>query len=128
MEYLIAAQLFCGVFAAYVAAGKCRSKLAWFFIGLIPIVGVVAAVLAPHAAPCGHFGARSTGRTSAPERAKRCSGTFIPDCRGCAYFRKPLFDPSYAETREGYCEFFHKELRKEQQDPVTDVPAERDSS
>ncbi len=110
MHYLIVFQILCGFFAAYVASRKARSPVLWWFAGsFLPVVGVVWVLLVSQAVP---GGAPRTGGCSGPDRQKRpkrCCGEFLPDCRGCAYFRRRLFR-SEQEGDRGYCEFYQKTL------------------
>jgi len=109
MGYIVAFQLLCGLFASFVAARKRRSRLAWFAVGmLLPIVGVVLALKVRHSsvrrkAPVGGV---SPGRRA----PNRCSGCYIPDCLGCPHFSRPLFDPSYGDSRRGHCKLFGRDL------------------
>jgi len=112
---LIAFQLLCGCFAGYVASQKGRNWFFWFLVGLVPVLGVILALIVekphhPQARRDRTDGDREVARERRPPL--RCRGEYIPDCQGCPYFRKPLFDPTYAGTRKGWCDFFHKDLRE----------------
>ena len=108
MYYLIASQVLCGAFAAFAAGRKGRSRLGWFAVGLlVPVAGVVMAWCVPPVV------SRGQGRAArrAPRRPpRRCTGSYIPDCLGCRYFVRPLFDRSYSGPRKGRCERFDREL------------------
>ena len=116
-EYVVAFQLLCGGFAAFLAAGKRRSWPLWFALGLlIPILGVALAWWIPEK--------RGERRSSAREGLRpkkcpptRCVGHYIADCAGCPYFLKPLFDPSYSGPRKGYCTLFARDLLEGQGAP-----------
>ncbi|MEF8788161.1 MAG: hypothetical protein V5A84_03745 [Planctomycetota bacterium] len=114
MVYLVAFQLLCGCFAGYVAAQKRRNWFWWFLVGtLVPVAGVLIALMVD-SARAGR-GGRSRGRSrdrggEKLKRPKRCCGEYIPDCKGCPYFSRPLFDGSYRDEKKGYCKFFKKEL------------------
>ena len=116
MSYLIAFQLLCGCFAGYVASQKGRNWFFWFLAGLVvPVLGVVLAVIVARPRRPSAEGERPRAGTEAARERRppsRCCGSYIPDCQGCPYFRKPLFDPTYSGTRKGLCEFFHKELKE----------------
>jgi hypothetical protein len=115
MEYFLAFQLLCGLFAAFVAARKGRSALVWFALGLLlPIVGVVLALRArpPRVRT---EGPRASVDEAASQRQppRRCCGSYIPDCLGCPFFTRPLFDPSYEGPKKGYCQHFENVLVEE---------------
>lgn len=112
--YLIAGQVLVGFFAAYVAGRKGRNRVFWWFFGtFVPGLGILLALAAPEkpaavlseSAP---WERPSAGR--ARSRPKRCCGSYMPDCFGCAHFRRHLFDPDPAEDKKGYCTFFGKHL------------------
>ena len=117
METAVAIQIFVAVFCGFLAARKNRSPVAWALIGLVPVVGVLAAIVVPRAEP------RPAGRRTEPSlprslpRPKRCCGRYIPDCRGCPYFRRALFqtDEQKDRGRVGYCEFFEKDLLEQEE-------------
>ena len=113
MAYALAFQLLCGCFAAFLAGKKGRSRLAWFAVGLlIPIVGVgLAWSVSPRAAIPGATGRERAADARTPRRRpKRCNGSYIPDCLGCPYFVKPLFDSSYSGSRKGRCKLLGRDL------------------
>ena len=111
MEYLLAFQFLCGGFAAWGAARKRRSPLGWFAVGfLLPVLGVVLCLLVGTRVRAEGSG---RGRTRTRRRPKRCNGSYIPDCQGCPYFTKPLFDSSYDGKRRGRCAFFDCDLEEE---------------
>jgi hypothetical protein len=115
MEYVIAFQLLCGCFAGYVASQKHRNWFWWFLVGtLVPVAGVLIALTVEDArtAERGRGPRRASEETQQPKRPKRCCGRYIPDCQGCPYFSRPLFDPSFDKETEkkGYCRFFKKDL------------------
>ena len=107
--YVIAALLFCGAFCSFVAAGKNRNRWLWFVIGFVPFVGVIAVLVVPPLRPTGGAG-QTAPEGRARKRPRRCSGAFIPDCRGCPYFERPLFTGRADEGGKCYCRFFRKEL------------------
>ena len=123
MEYLIVALALCGFFSAYVAARRGRRPVVWWFVGaLLPVLGVVLAMVLPAKPPVRQEDAWAPGSPvpSRPlRRPKRCCGFYIPDCCGCPYFRRHLFDPARAGRTKGRCEFFGKDL--------DEVPARADS-
>ncbi len=110
--YLVAFQLLCGAFGAFLASRKRRSPAAWFAIAFaVPVVGVILAFTVreyrrakPGVSKC----RQEQRRTLQPP--KRCCRSYIPDCLGCPYFNRPLFDDSYTGERKGYCRLFGKEL------------------
>jgi len=110
MEYLIAFQALCGCFSAYVAGRRGRSRLVWWFIGaLLPVAGVLLSLTIRAAR-----GAGAQQRPTGGERRKRprrCTGSFSPDCFGCAYFRRALFEADRPENKRGYCELFKRDLK-----------------
>lgn len=119
MEYLVAFQLLCGCFAGYVAAQKNRNWFWWFLIGtLVPVAGVIIALAVDENRPGAGESRLSGGRhrsreNEKPKRPKRCCGRYIPDCKGCPYFSRPLFDGSYRGRKKGFCNFFKKDLVEE---------------
>lgn len=122
VAYAVAFQLLCGSFAAFLAGRKGRSRIAWFAVGLlVPIIGVALAwSAAPRAAgPKAKRRDRAPGAQRQRRRPRRCTGSYIPDCLGCRYFIRPLFDPSYSGFRKGRCELLGRDLVDE---------AERESS
>lgn len=116
MDYIVVTLVLCGTFSAYVAARKGRSPLAWWFVGaLLPIVGPVLSLAVP--AKAARSSQESSAReapvpTSPPRRPKRCCGCYIPDCCGCPYFRRQLFDMARTGRSKGRCEFFGKDLEE----------------
>jgi len=128
MEYLVAIQLLCGSFAAYVASRKNRNRFLWFLLGLaVPVGGVLMALIVGKGQRTPGKGVESPDVAEAEPRRppKRCCGSYIPDCRGCPYFTRPLFDPSYGGRRKGYCELFEKELIEEAGARQAKIAAER---
>lgn len=121
MPYLFALQALCGGFCAYVAHRKGRNPYLWAAAGaLIPVLGVVLCLMASETgAPSS---SESTGRSRRLPRPRRCCGRFIPDCRGCPYFRRPLFREDAPPRERGYCEFYHRELLEKDR---TGHPVER---
>lgn len=120
MEYIIAFQLLCGCFAGYVAAQKNRNWFWWFLVGLlVPVAGVIIALAvdAPRRGSGGRPRSRTRDReTDTLKRPKRCCGRYIPDCKGCPYFSRPLFDGTYRGRKKGYCNFFKKDLVEEKKE------------
>jgi len=112
MEYFLAIQLLSGLFAAFVAARKGRGALAWFALGLLlPVVGVVLALrVGPLRARAEHTGPGLQEAAAQRQAPRRCCGSYIPDCQGCPFFTRPLFDPSYEGPKKGYCQHFEKVL------------------
>jgi hypothetical protein len=123
METAIAIQLFIAVFCAFLAARKRRRPLVWGLVGMVPVLGVVAALLVPRAAPARHAGKGSPRQRSMPPRPKRCCGHYIPDCRGCPYFRRALFqsDRQKEDGRVGHCEFFDRDLYEQDADTGVEI-------
>jgi hypothetical protein len=118
MEYLIAFQLLCGCFAAFVAGRRSRSRAAWWFVGaLLPVAGVVLALTASHPGAAGSSGpAHSASEPRKPAgRPRRCCGSYIPDCLGCPYFRRPLFDGEGSSQKKGTCTLLGTDLTLEPQ-------------
>jgi len=122
-EYLLAIQIACGCFAAFLAARQGQSRPAWFAVGaLLPVVGVLLALWATRTRPAraeagrpGASGKEAKGRARGRRPPRRCRGSYIPDCVGCPHFRaSPLFDPSLQDSRKGYCELFGKPLVDEE--------------
>ena len=112
LPYLVALQLFCGCFSAFVAGQKDRNRIAWWFIGaLLPVLGV-ALSLSVRPAPAESAGPASRAAQKR-QRPKRCCGTYIPDCFACPHFRKALFRTDEDESQKGYCEYFEKPLADE---------------
>ena len=108
MEYVVAFQLLCGCFAGFVAARKRRNWAAWFAAGtLLPVAGVVLSCRLRARPPAGEGTPRRRRRR---EPLRRCTGQYAPDCQGCSWFRRPLFDSSYADSKKGYCERFTRPL------------------
>ena len=121
MLHVLAFQIGCGAFTAFLAAREGRSRLAWFLVGMaLPALGVVLALLVHRA---GRRRGSPAERPQAPpravRRARRCTGEYIADCQGCPHFSRPLFDDSYDGVRKGRCVLLHREL--------TDRPARRHS-
>ncbi len=110
MYYAVVLVVFCAFFSAFVAGRKGRSPLLWWMIGLLPVFGVVLALLAAPRLPGASQASVDEGPGQAPDRPKRCRGEFIPDCLGCAYFQRQLFRADPAEGVRGYCRFFEMGL------------------
>ena len=120
-QYIFVAwQLLCGGFAAFLAAGKRRSPVLWFAIGaLLPVVGVA---LAWFVSPGGRRRAATLESGSSKKHLpKRCVGYYVPDCAGCPYFIKPLFDPTYSADKKGYCTRFERPLMEKEEDAAGEV-------
>ncbi|MFO8006485.1 MAG: hypothetical protein R6V05_01985 [Candidatus Brocadiia bacterium] len=121
MHYLVAFQILCGFFAAYVAVRKERSGLRWWCVGaLLPAVGVALALMVDSASGSGPGDDTSGGPQEPLRRPRRCSGQFIPDCLGCAHFRRRLFGSEADEMVRGYCEFYARELCDEEHSAASD--------
>jgi hypothetical protein len=128
MEYIIVFQLLAGAFAAYVASRKGRSWFLWALFGaLVPVVGAVCALLIGPARPAGAEPTQAERREEKLKRVpRRCCGRYIPDCRGCPFFRRPLFDRSYEGDKRGYCERFDKELTAPKKTRDSKISVERE--
>lgn len=123
MEYLIAFQLLCGAFGAYLARRKNRSVVLWFGIAaVVPVAGVVLALVVGKAGRTEAKKAKRKkgehGGKNRPRRPRRCNGSYISDCRGCPYFYRPLFDTTYDENHKGRCRFYDRELYEEKVEKV----------
>lgn len=132
MEYLVAFQLLCGCFAGYVASHKKRNWFFWFLVGgAVPLLGVLAALMVEEPAE-EEPGVPARGRNGSSGRERRppsrCCGRYIPDCRGCPYFKRPLFDRTYSGARKGYCELFDKKLVEEPHEGGVKITIEEDES
>lgn len=116
MEYLIVFQILCGAFGGYVASRKGRNVIVWLFIaGVLPLAGLALVLMVGEV---GSSAPNITGvGTQKRRRPRRCDGSFIPDCRGCPHFSRPLFDPSYGASHRGRCRYYRRELR-EQSEPA----------
>jgi hypothetical protein len=116
MDYVIVTLALCGFFSAYVAARKGRSPVAWWLVGaLLPVIGVVLCLAVPPKAaadPQEEWAPGAPAPHHALRRPRRCCGYYIPDCCGCPYFRRHLFDSVRAERSKGRCEFFGKDLEE----------------
>lgn len=115
MHYFIVFQLLCGFFSASVAGRKGRNPTTWWFVGLLlPVFGVVLSLVVPKSPTASAPAARKTRRREAArrprKRPRRCCASYIPDCFGCPYFRRQLFDPAGTEGKKGYCEYYGKDL------------------
>ncbi|MDP6107080.1 MAG: hypothetical protein QGI33_01420 [Candidatus Brocadiia bacterium] len=133
LEYLLAFQVFCGGFAAHLAAKQGSSRAVWFVVGMaLPIAGVLLALVVARGpgASTGRvspgLGARGkAGPSQGRRRPKRCSGSYIADCQGCPYFRsRPLFDSSPEDAPKGHCHYFRKALSEENGSKPEHVVAE----
>ena len=104
----------CAFASSHIAARKGRNTVHWWFIGLVPIFGIMLALLMDTGAPGGvtrkKKGARKRKDALPRKRPKRCCGSYIPECWGCPFFRRNLFDPDPHEGKRGYCEHFRREL------------------
>ncbi len=115
MPYVVMTLMIVGAFvSSHIAARKGRSAVHWWFIGLVPVFGIMLALLMDTGAPAGVTRKERGGRRrkGAPprKRPKRCCGSYIPECWGCPFFRRNLFDPDPHEGKRGYCEHFRHEL------------------
>lgn len=111
MHYLIVFQVLCGFFAAHVASRNGRNAVGWWFAGaLLPVLGVVAVMLAGRKEGGTSMAGTSTGKDRRV-RPSRCCGEFLPDCRGCPYFRRRLFRSEDGDA-VGYCTFYDRILRE----------------
>jgi len=127
MYHLIVLQVLCGFFSAFVAVHKGRGRLAWWLIGaLLPILGVVLILRATDRRTARRPGMKGPrADQQARLEPKRCRGSYIADCLGCPYFRRPLFDPSPAADRKGHCDLFHKDLFESREDVTSKVTIEK---
>ncbi len=111
MHYLIVFQVLCGFFAAHVASRNGRNPVGWWFAGaLLPVLGVVAVMLTGRKEDGTSTAGTSTGKDRRT-RPSRCCGEFLPDCRGCPYFRRRLFRSEDGDA-VGYCTFYDRILRE----------------
>ncbi|MHC4479351.1 MAG: hypothetical protein ACYS8K_08085 [Planctomycetota bacterium] len=129
MHYFVVFQVLCGCFAAFTAGRKGRRPAVWWFVGaLVPVFGVVLSLAVPplSAGPASSpLAAEKTPLARRPRaKPKRCCGSYIPDCFGCSYFRRPLFDPGRSEGKKGHCEFFDKDLITKSEDEGSKVVIE----
>jgi len=121
MHYFVAFQILCGFFAAYVAVRKGRSGLRWWCAGaFLPVVGVALALTVDRRRGSDTGEETSEDPQEPLRRPRRCSGQFIPDCLGCAHFRRRLFGSEAGETVRGYCEFYARELCDEERPAASD--------
>jgi hypothetical protein len=108
VHYFLVFQVLCGLFGAFVAGRKGRSKLLWAAMAAaVPVAGVVWVLLLPERrAP------RAGPVPAGPPRRRpaRCCGEFRPDCLGCPYFRRDLFGHDTAAGNRGRCTFYQKHL------------------
>lgn len=114
VHYFVVLQIICGFFSAFVAGRKGRRRATWWLIGaLLPVVGVVLALLAEPVrseAP-GQAGRRQQPAPSRPRRRPtRCCGCYIPDCQGCPHFRRRLFASRQTSGDRGFCEYYNRDL------------------
>ncbi len=110
MLYVFAFLAFCGFFCAHVAHRKGRNPWLWGAAGaLLPVLGVALCLMAS-AAPTPAATGREQVEARPRQRPRRCCGEFIPDCRGCPYFRRPLFRHDASPDERGYCEFYDRNL------------------
>ncbi len=113
MHYVIVFQVLCGCLSAHVAGRKGRSRPAWWLMGaLLPAFGLVLSFAVPPLEGAAPAAERAPARrASRPrKRPRRCCGSYIPDCLGCSYYRRLLFDPARAEGLKGHCEYFDRDL------------------
>jgi hypothetical protein len=125
MYFFICVQLLCGLFACFVAKAKNRSATLWLLLGaILPILGVVIIlILSPKDAPLSEE--KDSSEQKPKRRPKRCCGSYLPDCHGCPYFSRPLFDNSYNENKKGRCEFFGRDLYEEPEERKSSVRIEK---
>ncbi|MFP4027987.1 MAG: hypothetical protein ACLFWL_09365 [Candidatus Brocadiia bacterium] len=118
MEYILAFQLLCGFFSAFLAVRKHRSLTGWFAIGLlVPVAGVIFAwVIGPYSLKDSQKQSDMPTEKPAGKRPKRCCGYYVPDCQGCPYFEKPLFDKSFEGDRKGRCRFYGRVLEQNEEE------------
>jgi hypothetical protein len=110
MYYVVAFQVLCGFFSAFVAGRKGRSRIVWWLIGaLLPVLGVVLSLTAADRGASSAGGPGAGGRRKG-RKPKRCCGAYIADCLGCPNFRRQLFEDSPPAARKGYCDFLQKDL------------------
>jgi hypothetical protein len=130
MQYLIAFQLLCGCFSAFVAGRKGRNRLAWWVVGaLVPVFGVLLSLMVPEATgiPVVRPGRKRRERhpRKPPARPKRCRDSYVPDCQGCPYFRRPLFDAERTAGKKGTCTFFGNDLVEQPAQDESHVVSDR---
>jgi len=119
MHYLIVFQILCGCLSAFAAGRKGRNRTLWWAIGaFVPLFGVLIALMVPEAgaglrAPRNRRGRIEEVQADRRSRPRRCRGSYIPDCQGCPYFRRPLFDADPQPHKKGTCTFLGKELWEE---------------
>lgn len=119
----MAIQIIVGLFCGFMARRKARNGVAWGIAGvLVPVVPVVLIISLDPARqrPAGtENGPAGRGAPRMPPaRPKRCCGRYIPDCRGCPYFRRALFRGEDRKQKgyRGHCEYFDRELFEEERD------------
>jgi hypothetical protein len=76
----------------------------------LPVLGVVAVMLAGRKEDGTSTAGTSKGKDRRT-RPSRCCGEFLPDCRGCPYFRRRLFRSEDGDA-VGYCTFYDRILRE----------------
>lgn len=103
--------MLCAGFGAYVARRRGRSPVLWgLAAGLVPVAGVVICWRLKPPSPKHSTDDEKAILAFPRQRPKRCCGSYIPDCHGCSYFRRSLFDTAHDDAFKGYCSFFEKEL------------------
>ena len=119
MPYILAFQVFCGCFSAYVAAQKGRSAILWLLAGaLLPVFGVVWILLLEGRGKRPRTPSSGGRAPSKRRRPRRCSGEFTSDCLGCSYFRRRLFSVESSEDVRGYCGYYGKDLIDDARSPT----------
>ncbi len=111
MHYILAFQMLCGLFGAFVADRKRRSRPLWAAVAAgIPIAGVVWVLVVPPRPdlPAGPGPPDAAGARRS--RPARCAGRFQPDCLGCPHFRRDLFGHDAAPGSRGRCTFYRMPL------------------
>ena len=114
LNYVMILMIVCAFASSRIAARKGHNATQWWVIGLVPVFGVMLALMAYDAAP-GQAAPRKRAARKAKDaplrkRPKRCCGHYIPECWGCPFFRRNLFVADPQEAKRGYCEHFKREL------------------
>ncbi len=114
IRYVLVFQLLCGALAAFVARRKGRSGLFWLLAGTcLPVIGVVLALASKAGGKRGR--AKRPVGESRPQKKKRppkrCCGRYIPDCEGCPFFQRLLFDEQPVDGRKGKCRRYNRDLK-----------------
>ncbi len=114
LSYILVFQIACGISALLIAQRKGRNRPAWLAAGtFLPVIGL-ALILVLKPLKARKQAARGKQRNKARMRPpKRCCGSYIPDCEGCPYFVRVLFEEEVIEGKKGDCRFYGRELTVE---------------